>query len=214
MAPIIQRELKIVARRKRTFRIRLLITIVAFLWCVVLALSGPSNGGGSYVFNMLTTIGFLACLIQSVRRAASCISDEKKEGTLGLLFLTDLRARDIILGKLVSVSALSTHALLAFMPVLAMTLVIVCSSSVRSAGPEPSGSLLSAPPSSSPCPSSGSTTPRSHKQRSLDSYLQSLGAVRHDAPAGPLEDEARGRGRAVALADDVERPRLARRPAR
>lgn len=123
MVPIIQRELKIVARRKRTFRIRLLVTIVAFLWSAGLALSGPSSGG-SYVFNMLTTFAFLACLIQSVRRAASCISDEKKEGTLGLLFLTDMRGRDIILGKLISVSALSAHALLAFMPVLAMTLVI------------------------------------------------------------------------------------------
>lgn len=124
MAPIIQRELKIIARRPRTFRIRLLVTVIAFLWCVILVLSGPANRGGSYVFNMLTTIAFLACLIQSVRRAASCISDEKKEGTLGLLFLTDMRGRDIIFGKLISVSALSAHALLAFLPVLAMTLVI------------------------------------------------------------------------------------------
>lgn len=124
MIPIVQRELKIIARRKRTFRIRLVITIFAFLWCVALALSGPATRGGSHVFGALTIFAFTACLIQSVRRAASCISDEKSEGTLGLLFLTDLRGLDVILGKLVSVSALSTHALLAFLPVLSMTLVL------------------------------------------------------------------------------------------
>lgn len=124
MVPILQRELKIIARRPRTFRIRLVVAIFAFLWCVALALSGPVAPGGSHVFNMLTVFAFLTCLVQSVRRAASCISDEKRDGTLGLLFLTDLRGRDIIAGKFLSVSALSTHALLAFLPVLAMTLIL------------------------------------------------------------------------------------------
>ncbi|HQU46125.1 MAG TPA: hypothetical protein PK867_25150, partial [Pirellulales bacterium] len=32
---------------------------------------------------------------------ADCISSERREGTLGLLFLTDLRGHDVVLGKLV-----------------------------------------------------------------------------------------------------------------
>jgi hypothetical protein len=52
---------------------------------------------------------------------SDCLSEEKREGTLGLLFLTDLRGYDIVLGKLLATSLRGAYALLAVLPVLAVT---------------------------------------------------------------------------------------------
>jgi ABC-type Na+ efflux pump permease subunit len=58
-----------------------------------------------------------------VRATSDCISEEKREGTLGLLFLTDLRGHDVVLGKLVAAALGSFYGLLAFLPMLAISLV-------------------------------------------------------------------------------------------
>ncbi len=49
---------------------------------------------------------------------------EKREGTLGLLFLTDLKGHDVVLGKLVATSVRGFYALLAVFPVLAIPLLL------------------------------------------------------------------------------------------
>jgi ABC-type transport system involved in multi-copper enzyme maturation permease subunit len=72
---------------------------------------------GRYVFNAVVAAAFLVscsvCLL-----AADAISAERREGTLGLLFLTRVKALDVLLGKLGSVGILSVGALVAFLPVL------------------------------------------------------------------------------------------------
>jgi hypothetical protein len=72
---------------------------------------------GKYVFNAIVLAAFLVscsvCLL-----AADAISAERREGTLGLLFLTRVKAIDILLGKLSSVGITSLGALAAFLPVL------------------------------------------------------------------------------------------------
>ena len=55
---------------------------------------------------------------------ADCLSVEKREGTLGLLFLTDLRGYDVVLGKLFSTSLRSSYGLVAGFPVLALPLLL------------------------------------------------------------------------------------------
>jgi ABC-type transport system involved in multi-copper enzyme maturation permease subunit len=67
---------------------------------------------------------FLYCLAQGVRNTADCLSEEKRAGTLGLLFLTDLRPYDVVLGKLMATSLNSFYGLLAIFPPLAIPLVI------------------------------------------------------------------------------------------
>jgi len=54
---------------------------------------------------------------------SDCLSVEKREGTLGLLFLTDLRAYDVVLGKFVIGSARAFFALLAMFPLLTLALL-------------------------------------------------------------------------------------------
>ena len=44
------------------------------------------------------------CLLEGTRLAADCRGEEKREGTLGLLFLTDLQGYDVVLGKYLATS--------------------------------------------------------------------------------------------------------------
>ena len=105
----------------------MIFALVASLLAAVLVLLGSSGSGrqvGNAIFPVLTTLAFVYCLLAGARRAADSISEEKREGTLGLLFLTDLRGYDIVLGKLVAVSTRTIQGLLAFFPVLALGLVL------------------------------------------------------------------------------------------
>ena len=69
------------------------------------------------MFDGVIGVAFLlscsACLV-----TADLISAERREGTLGLLFLTRIKRLDVLLGKLGSVGITSLCALVAFLPVL------------------------------------------------------------------------------------------------
>ena len=52
------------------------------------------------------------------------MSEEKREGTLGLLFLTDLRGFDVVLGKLVACSLRGAYGLVAALPVIGLALLM------------------------------------------------------------------------------------------
>jgi ABC-type Na+ efflux pump permease subunit len=76
---------------------------------------------------MFATLSFLTaifCGLEGLRKTADCLSEEKREGTLGLLFLTDLKGYDVILGKLSATSLNSIYGLLAMLPILALSLVL------------------------------------------------------------------------------------------
>ena len=55
---------------------------------------------------------------------ADCLSEEKRQGTLGLLFLTDLKGYDVVLGKIVATSLNGFYGLLSIFPVLALPLLM------------------------------------------------------------------------------------------
>jgi ABC-type Na+ efflux pump permease subunit len=71
------------------------------------------------------TVGALAlALLSGVGITSDCLSQEKREGTLGLLFLTDLKGYDVVLGKLVASSLNTLYSLLAILPMLAVPLLM------------------------------------------------------------------------------------------
>ena len=55
---------------------------------------------------------------------SDCLSEEKREGTLGLLFLTDLKGYDVVIGKLTAKSMNSFYAVLSVVPILALPLLM------------------------------------------------------------------------------------------
>jgi ABC-type transport system involved in multi-copper enzyme maturation permease subunit len=127
--PIVDRELRVAARRAGTYRIRLWAALAAMLlaaWkCLGFTWQGlsPASQGRS-LFYTLSGLAFLYCLGIGARVTSDCVSEEKREGTLGLLFLTDLRGLDVVFGKLAASSLNSFYGLLAVVPLLAMSLLL------------------------------------------------------------------------------------------
>ncbi len=127
--PIVGRELRVAGRRKATFRTRLWAALAAMLLVAWLTWgyseSNPTLASqGQVLFYFLSGLAFLFCLGLGARVTADCVSEEKREGTLGLLFLTDLKGMDVVLGKLVASSVNSFYALLAVMPFLALPILL------------------------------------------------------------------------------------------
>src|SRR5262245_21514310 len=125
MWPILERELRVAARRRGTYWLRALTALWAILlfgWLLLLLLREdlPPSEQGRYLFLILFSVGFAHCLLAGAGLTADCISKEKRDGTLGLLFLTDLKAFDIVLGKLAATSLSSIYAVLAIVPVVAL----------------------------------------------------------------------------------------------
>ena len=124
--PIVECELRRAARDPRTYRSRLGAAFVVLLFggATVWTFNnfGAAFFSGDQVFMALGHLALMYCLFAGVTLASDCVSREKREGTLGLLFLTDLKPRDIVLGKLVAVSLRSAYGLLAAFPVLAITM--------------------------------------------------------------------------------------------
>src|ERR1041385_2390702 len=125
--PIVERELRVAARRHGTYSMRLAIALVAIVIGVFLPIASlrlPKPTMAHHIFEGLSVIGLLYCLASGRRFTADCVSEEKREGTLGLLFLTHLKGHDVILGKLAATSLNAFFCLLAIFPVLAIPLLM------------------------------------------------------------------------------------------
>jgi hypothetical protein len=125
--PIVARELRVSARRRRTYfgRVSIAAAFVALAAFLLPALAAEfSLAQGKMLFSVMSTLAFGYCLLAGARLTSDCISAEKREGTIGLLFLTDLKGYDVILGKLVSCSLSAFYGLLATVPVLALALLL------------------------------------------------------------------------------------------
>lgn len=126
--PIVQRELRIAARRRGTYWTRLAVALpAAGIGVVTFALTlgnvSPQQTG-KFIFQGLAGLLLLYCLAYGRRATADCLSLEKRDGTLGLLFLTDLKGHDVVLGKLAATSLGGFYGLLAVLPVLSVCLLL------------------------------------------------------------------------------------------
>jgi ABC-type transport system involved in multi-copper enzyme maturation permease subunit len=125
--PIAERELRVLARRSSTVWIRFYAALgIVLVW--LLLFTGARNASPAMLGQRLfLAFGILAlgfCLLAGIFLTADCLSEEKREGTLGLLFLTDLRGYDVVLGKLMATSVHALYGVLAIFPVLALPLLM------------------------------------------------------------------------------------------
>jgi ABC-type transport system involved in multi-copper enzyme maturation permease subunit len=119
--PILVRELRVRARKGATYWTCVGVASAGVLLCLPLLIdvvqSSGSSSNGSYVFDVAVGTAFVlagsACLLTT-----AAIATERREGTLGLLFLTPVTSLDVLLGKLGSVGLTSLCALVSFLPVL------------------------------------------------------------------------------------------------
>lgn len=123
--PVILRELRSQARQPFTFWLRVL-GVAALLVCGSFFAADisftPNRGGALFGYMHLTLLCAVWILVPL--GAADCLSRERREGTLGLLFLTPLKARDIVVAKGLSHGLRGTTMLVAVLPVLTLPFLI------------------------------------------------------------------------------------------
>lgn len=129
--PVVERELRVAARRRSTYWVRVAAAAVAlvigagFLLMARATSFGPTGPfSGSGLFAALTWLSLAGGLSAGVFLTSDCLSEEKRDGTIGLLFLTDLRGHEVVLGKLLATSLRAGCAMLGVFPILAITLLM------------------------------------------------------------------------------------------
>ena len=127
--PIVERELRVAARKRSTYWLRTVAASIALLIgsaCLLLFRVGgfASLGAGSMVFNAVMWLFVCIALGAGLFFTSDSLSEEKREGTLGFLFLTDLRGYDVVAGKLLATTLRGFFPLLAFFPIVAVTLLM------------------------------------------------------------------------------------------
>jgi hypothetical protein len=125
--PIVARELRVASRRRMTYWLRtgaaLAVIIIGTWMFLMLQRESPAETSKA-LFGVMTGSALLYALLCGVRDTADCLSSEKREGTLGLLFLTDLKGYDVVLGKLFANSLNAFYGVFAVLPMLAVPLLM------------------------------------------------------------------------------------------
>lgn len=125
--PVAERELRVAARRRSTYWLRCVVPLALLFvatWVFVTTGRQAQREVGMTIFYILTGSLTLYALTAGLRSTADCLSEEKREGTLGLLFLTDLRGYDVVAGKLLANSLSMFYGVLAVLPILAVPLLM------------------------------------------------------------------------------------------
>ena len=129
LLPVVERELRVAARERGTYRVRFLAAFVTVLFSVfslwfvrVVFNERPIPPRDLFLF--LAWISFIFVLFAGFSLTCDAISEEKRDSTLGLLFLTDLKGYDVVLGKFSVAVVRGVYALLATVPVLALPLMM------------------------------------------------------------------------------------------
>ncbi len=125
--PIADRELRVLARSPRTYRGRL---VTAFVFALItgwllwfMSKTGRANAVSAQAYAFITQISLMMCFF-SINVTADSISSEKRGGTLGLLFLTDLKGVDIVVGKLAANGLVAFYSLLGILPVISVPVLM------------------------------------------------------------------------------------------
>jgi ABC-type transport system involved in multi-copper enzyme maturation permease subunit len=123
--PLIFRELRVLARQGQLFWIRVTGAAAGFATLAFLLLSPVVVGAhlGRQIFQALNSILFFTIVFVGPVVTCDCIAQEKREGTLGLLFLAPISSRSIVLSKLAINAIRAVTLFLAVLPMMALPIV-------------------------------------------------------------------------------------------
>lgn len=125
--PIVDRELRVLSKKGSLYWSRLLfagLAIAGSFFFFSLMSHRPPSEVSRPLFGFLAVLTFLYCWASGVWITSDCLSGEKRNNTLGLLFLTDLKGYDVVLGKMAAISLHSIYGVAAVFPVLAIPLLL------------------------------------------------------------------------------------------
>ena len=121
---MVQRELRVTARRPLNHWLRLAgAGVGVIIFCLVTATPAPPSYTGGRLFNKThqLLIYLICAFVPAI--TADCIARERREGTLGLLFMTPLTASGIVLGKILAQVLRAFTLWLAVLPVLTIPFI-------------------------------------------------------------------------------------------
>lgn len=126
--PIVERELRVASRRTMTYWSRSgfgCLAVALTLWAVWMrGLGAAGTTAGRETFRTLSFVALFSAVGTALRLTAPSIAGEKRGGTLGLLFLTDLKPHDVVFGKLAVTSLTAFYRFLAIVPVLGIPILL------------------------------------------------------------------------------------------
>ena len=126
--PLVVHEMRSAVRRPTACRIRLAAGGGAIGVCFWgLLIWSDSMSAASLGHSLLEIFGwtsFVGSALAGLLLTSDCISRERREGTLGLLFLTDLRGHDVAFGKLAAKGITPFYCLLAMVPCLTVCVIV------------------------------------------------------------------------------------------
>lgn len=124
--PLIERELRVALRKQRPIQARLKVAALAvggsFLFLLLGAVSN-SNGLGRSLEQFLCLAG-LYFVLRVPMLTAGVLAEERRNQTLGLLFLSGLGAVEVFASKFLSAALVAFTNLLALFPMLALPFLI------------------------------------------------------------------------------------------
>lgn len=125
--PVVERELRVASRRQWSYWGRSAAAAVVLLvvaWFVVLERSLSLNQFGHQLFGVTTFLAGLFAVLAGVVYTADSLAAERRDGTLGLLFLTDLKGYDVLFGKMAASSIGCLFHLVASFPIMAIAILM------------------------------------------------------------------------------------------
>jgi len=128
--PLIERELRVALRKKRPVRRRWITAAlcvagtVFFLALNRLAPPAASRAELGWRLHQMFCLVGLYILFQAPPLVAGAFAEERRDQTLGLLFLSGLSAAEVFVGKLLSAALIAWTNLLAIFPMLALPFLI------------------------------------------------------------------------------------------
>jgi len=124
---MVERELRGSARKRSSYWTRFATALTGLLvaaWFWLMMHGQADHLVGQALFYAVSVVAFCQTLLVGLVGAADCLSEEKREGTLGLLFLTDLKGFDVVLGKLAASSCSALYATVSIFPILALPILL------------------------------------------------------------------------------------------
>jgi hypothetical protein len=125
--PLVARELLVYSRQPWTYWLRLLSALGAVSVLAIMGVTGQNrvdHADGLSLFIGSTAILFLIASLNGLRSTSNCIASERRQGTLVLLFLADLKLNTILMSKLVTNSMRNVWAFFGTLPVLGLCLLL------------------------------------------------------------------------------------------
>jgi len=124
--PIIERELRVALRKRRPARSRLKVAAAAVGGTMLFLLLGTVTGDRDLGRNLdeLLCLAGLYFVVRAPGLIAGVLAEERRNQTLGLLFLSGLGAGEVFASKFLSAALVAFTDLLALFPMLALPFLI------------------------------------------------------------------------------------------